>query len=85
MGSELMAIILCFLGVISIFILPRFAQLWYKKQLHEEGNLTTDSEYIDVEQKKYILPLNLLTWSYRIGGIIIIAIAAFIYFSGFLG
>ena len=73
------------MGIISIFILPRFAQWWYKKQLQRKGDLTADSEYVAVEQKKYIIPLNLTIWGYRIGGIIIIAIAAFIYFSGFLG
>ena len=85
MNSELMAIILCFMGIISIFILPRFARWWYKQQLQGKSDLTRDSEYVAFEQKKYIIPLNLAIWGYRIGGIIIIAIAAFIYFSGFLG
>ena len=73
------------MGIISIFIFPRFAKWWYKKQLRRNGDLTADNEYVATEQKRYALPLNLWIWSYRIGGILIIAIAAFIYFSDFLG
>jgi len=85
MNSELMAIILCFMGGISIFILPRFTRWWYKQQLRKNGDLTTDSEYIEVEQKKNAIPMNLMIWSYRIGGIMFFAMAAFIYFTPFLG
>jgi len=85
MNSALMAAILCFMGVISIFIMPRFARWWYESKLKGKENIKTDSEYADAEHKKYTLPLRLVTWGYRTGGILIIAIAAFIYFSDFLG
>ncbi len=85
MNSDLMAIILCFMGIFAIFIMPHFARFWYKHQLQEKGDLTTDNEYIEAEQKKYAVPLKLAIWGYRIGGIIIIAMAAFIYFFKFLG
>ena len=83
--AEIMAIVLCFMGIIAIFIMPRFARWWYKQQLSGNNALTTDSEYLEVERKKYTIPLKLAIWGYRIGGIIIIGIAAFIYFSDFLG
>ena len=85
MSSELMAIILCFMGIVSIFIFPRFTRWWYKQQLRENGDLTTDSEYVETEQKKYAIPMNLAVWGNRIAGIIFFIMAAFIYFTDFLG
>ena len=85
MNSELMAIILCLMGIIAIFIMPHLTRWWYKHQLQEKGDLTTDSDYIAAEQKKYAIPLKLVIWSNRIAGIIFFAMAAFIFFSDFLG
>lgn len=83
MSSEKMAIILCIMGIISIFIFPRFTRWWYKQQLQQNTDLTTDSEFLEAEQKKSVIPMNLAIWSYRIGGIMFFAMAAFFYFTDF--
>jgi hypothetical protein len=85
MNSEAMAIILCLMGVISIFVFPKFTRWWYKQQFKGDSDSQNAGEYVEIEKKKYTMPMSLAIWGYRIGGIIFFAMAAFFYFTDILG
>jgi hypothetical protein len=86
-SSELAALVLCIIAIMDIVIGPFLFRWYYIRQQQKKDALTTDSDSLEMRYRRYELPSDIrrLIWFSRAGGIIILALAAFIYFSDFLG